>query len=125
MMNKRVPKSFAHVSQCQYHTIWYRAMTIAERAVLLREASLIQALSSPVDDEGAQQRLQRWKEEIPFNRGNYFAQRLALDGLTENDMLALLATSPEALQACVSAPPLWLQTLINAFETSQSEFGLC
>src|SRR5437763_479940 len=119
-MNKIVPKLLTHVSQCQHHAVWYHAMRIAERAALLREPSSMQSLSAPANDEEARQRLQRWKEQVPFDKEDYFAQRLALDGLTEDDLLALLAVSPEALQARVSAPPSWLRALMNAFAAPQS-----
>ena len=122
-MNKIVHKSVARRSQYRYHSSWYHAMTLAERAVLLREHSLMQSLLSPAEDEKAQQRLLRWKEQVSFNKEDYFAQQLALDGLTEDDLLVLLAKSPEALQACVPYPPSWLQTLMNAFGVPQSEFG--
>ena len=71
--------------------------------------------------EEAQQRLQRWKEQFPFNKDDYFAQRLAMDELTEDSLLALLEKSPEALQARVSTIPLWLQALVEAFEVPESE----
>jgi len=121
-MNEMVATSSASVSQRQRHTAWYRAMTLAERLASLREHASTQSLSAPSDDQGARQRLQRWKDQIPFDRDDYFVQRLSLDGLNEEDLLALLAESPEALQARVSTAPLWLQTLMKAFEEPQSEF---
>lgn len=121
-MNEIVSTSSVAVSQHQRHVVWYRAMTLAERAALLTELSLVQSLGAPDNDEEARLCLKRWKEQIPFNKGDYFGQRLALDGLTEDDLLAVLVELPEALQACVSAPSPWLQTLINAFDESQSEF---
>src|SRR5437868_4106037 len=101
-MKEMVSTSLVDVSQPQRHVAWYRAMTLTERAALLKEHFSAQSSLSPADDEGAQQRLQRWREQIPFNKVGYFGQRLAQDGLTEDDLLGLLAESPEALQARVS-----------------------
>jgi len=121
-MNEIVSTLPVHVLQRQSHASWYRAMTLTERAALLREHSSAQSPIASADHEGARQRLQRWKEQVPFNKDDYFAQRLALDGLTESDLLTLLAESPEALQARVPTPPSWLQALLNAFEAPpQSE----
>ncbi|HEY4036916.1 MAG TPA: type 2 lanthipeptide synthetase LanM, partial [Ktedonobacteraceae bacterium] len=120
-MSKTVANSHAHVSEHQHYASWYSAMTLAERAALLRERLSVQSTFSPINDERARLRFQCWKEQVPFNKENYFAQRLALDGLTENDLLVLLAESPEALQAHVSTPPSWLQAMINVFEESESE----
>ncbi len=121
-MNKMVPQSIAHASQCQHYASWYRAMTLTERAALLGEHSSAQSAVSPADSGRVQQRLQRWKEQAPFNKDDYFAQRLALDDLTEDDLLVLLAESPEVLRTRVSSTPSWLQALMDAFEAPLSEF---
>lgn len=120
-MKERVSTSLADVVQRQHHMAWYRAMTLTERAALLKEHTSAQSLLFPADDEGARQRLQCWKEQIPFNKDGYFEQRLVQDGLTEDELLALLVESPEALQARVSTPPSWLQALMNAFEAPRLE----
>ncbi len=121
-MNEMVSTSLVDVSQRQHYASWYRAMTLTERAAWLRERALAQSPIALADDEEAKQRLQHWKEQVPFNKGDYFAQRLALDGLTEDDILTLLAQSPEVLQTSISTPLSWLQALTNAFEArSQSE----
>ncbi len=124
-MQEKLSTSLVDVSQRQRYVSWYRAMTLTERAALLRERSSAQSSMAPVEDEGARKRFQRWKDQVPFNKDDYFAQRLALDGLTEGDLLTLLAESPEVLQARVPISPPWLQALINAFEEpSQSERGV-
>jgi type 2 lantibiotic biosynthesis protein LanM len=120
-MKERVSTSLADVAQRQHHVAWYRAMTLTERTALLKEHSSAQSPLFPADDEGARQRLQHWKGQLPFNKDGYFEQRLAQDGLTEDDLLALLAGSSEAPRTHISTLPSWLQTLMNAFESLQSE----
>lgn len=79
--------------------VWYRASTLAERLSSLRQST--HGSPSPVDDL-ARSKLQRWKEQVPFNKAGYFARRLAADGLHEEELLHLLAgaglaqTEPEA-----------------------------
>ncbi|MBE3557905.1 MAG: type 2 lantipeptide synthetase LanM family protein [Ktedonobacteraceae bacterium] len=95
---------------------WYRALTLVERIALLREntANPLSVVSD--DDTDAKQRLHRWKEQYPFNKEeNSFAQRLAADELTEDELLALLAEPPESLQARADASPVWLQRLADVF----------
>src|SRR5437764_1018276 len=91
---------------------WYRATTLTERIASLRGGSDKQYHHN----ELAKQRLQRWKEQLPFNKDSaYFAQRLAMDLLTEDDLLALLAEPVEALRARCELPPVWLAELQQAF----------
>lgn len=122
-MKKTVSPSSTCVSlqDQQHYAAWSRAMMLTERAALLRQRSSVQPPFSPDDNEGALQRFQCWKEQSPFNKDGYFEQRLALDGLTEDDLLALLAESPEALLTYASVPPSWLQILMSAFEVPLSE----
>ncbi|HET7637304.1 MAG TPA: type 2 lanthipeptide synthetase LanM family protein, partial [Ktedonobacteraceae bacterium] len=62
--------------------------------------------------------MQLWKEQAPFNHGSYFSERLAIDAITESDLLALLAEPIEAVQARLSSPmlPGWLREVILAYE---------
>lgn len=107
--------------QLWQNAAWYRALTLSER-LPLRQRTMHAQASDPVS-EIAWQRLQRWKEQAPFDRDSYFAQRLTLDGLTEEDLLALLDETPEGLQERIqqrdSAPPAWLQELSSAFDDQE------
>lgn len=92
---------------------WYRATTLTERIVSLRGGTDKQYRHHEI----AKQRLQRWKEQIPFNQNpSCFTQRLALDSLTEDDLLALLDEPVETLRARYKEPPLWLTKLQQAFD---------
>ncbi|TPQ19546.1 type 2 lantipeptide synthetase LanM [Streptomyces sporangiiformans] len=56
-----------------------------------------------------------WKSQKPFEREPLFAQRLAMDSLSERDLLALLAEPAESLKARIQAAPDWLIVLREAF----------
>ncbi|WP_217210726.1 type 2 lanthipeptide synthetase LanM family protein [Streptomyces sp. AC550_RSS872] len=71
--------------------------------------------ASDLPVEEALDRLRAWKGQKPFERGRLFAQRLALDSLSERDLLALLAEPPERLKARIQGPPDWLIVLRRAF----------
>jgi type 2 lantibiotic biosynthesis protein LanM len=63
----------------------------------------------------AQRRLERWRSQAPFRAGSGFAQRLALDGLSEDDLLGLLGEPIEAVRRRCPAPPDWMANLASAF----------
>jgi type 2 lantibiotic biosynthesis protein LanM len=92
---------------------WYKALTLSERAASLR--------SHPPGDAGgdpalAERRLERWRGREPFASDGFFGRRLALDGLNDDDLRALLAEAPEALAARAGdPPPSWLTALEEAF----------
>ncbi|WP_376793646.1 type 2 lanthipeptide synthetase LanM family protein [Thermogemmatispora sp.] len=97
---------------------WYRALTLNERLALLRAASPSPGLEA-LDAEAlaqAHRRLQRWKElpALSEEEGR-FAARLALDELSEEELLLLLGEPAEALRARCLTPPSWLVALSEAF----------
>jgi len=94
---------------------WYHAMTLAERVASLHTSAHDHPPEASENREKAQRRLQRWKKQAPFDKGAFFADRLALDGLTEQELLTLLAEPAEALQARLSSTPHWLVQLQQAF----------
>src|SRR6266700_1240414 len=67
------------------------------------------------NSDRAKQRFQRWKEQPPFDKGDYFARRLAMDSLSEDDLLTLLDEPIEARQAQDAPPPTWLIELLTGF----------
>jgi type 2 lantibiotic biosynthesis protein LanM len=98
---------------------WYLATTLSERARIpfQRRTTTSPDAATPGSREKARQRLAQWKSQSPFqNADESFAQRLALDGLTEESFLTLLAQPEEALQAAFPAPPEWLVEIFRAFE---------
>lgn len=95
---------------------WYRAMTLTERKVGFQGRSDEQDILA--NNSVAMQRFQSWKEQAPFAKDTYFAQRLEQSGLTEKDLLALIAEPVEMLQARVAAQPSWLTNLIETYADS-------
>jgi type 2 lantibiotic biosynthesis protein LanM len=99
---------------CRESARWYQAATLSERLSLLL-ASPPQS-GAETSRESAAQRLQQWKSQAPFQGSEQqFAQRLALDGLSEAQLLSLLAQSAQDIQACSPHEPAWLSELCQAF----------
>jgi type 2 lantibiotic biosynthesis protein LanM len=96
---------------------WYRAVTLAERAASLPGAAA--AERSGWASEQAEHALHQWKTQAPFKHGPFFAERLAMDGLTERDLLQLLAEPLEDLQARLALPE-WVNKLFQAIEEPAS-----
>lgn len=93
---------------------WYRALALTERLASLRTAAHTASPSS-VDNDLADRRRRRWQAQPPFEAGTYLAERLALDGMTEEQWRRLLGESAEALCDRCPAPPTWLETVTQAF----------
>ena len=92
---------------------WYRAATLAERI----DAPPAAAREHPVDAEAARQALDAWRTQKPFDQDSFFAQRLELDGITEEEFLDLLKESAEAMKARFGRSPAWLHTIEAAFSS--------
>jgi len=94
---------------------WYRALSLTER----RSLPGTPITGPPSVQDGltarAKARLRAWKAQSPFDKGSSFAERLAVDSLTEQELLSLLAESAESLQARSPEPPGWLVALRDAF----------
>jgi type 2 lantibiotic biosynthesis protein LanM len=101
------------------HPGWYRALTLRERLASWPAASPCRAGSS----EKAESKLQQWKAQASFHSGDFWASRLAQDGITEHDLLSLLDESIEEVQARLSLPD-WLHVLYQAFEEQTSRDAL-
>ena len=100
-------------------TSWYNASTLAERLAALH--TMRSSTSLPVTEQ-ARKRMQRWQKQYVFKEVLSFVERLEMDGMTEEDLLTLLAMPGEALR--VAAPPAWLEELARAFAiptTAQGE----
>jgi type 2 lantibiotic biosynthesis protein LanM len=129
----RGKKSMKHLSESsdalaaslEQSSCWYRAATLTERTacwsgqdaahLLLRENGR---------KEKAEHALQGWKARRPFSTGTYFAERLAMDSITEQDLLALLQEPLESLQERLGNPtaPDWIIDLLEALQTDLTAF---
>src|SRR5438874_10106555 len=94
---------------------WYRATPLTERIALQQKNMDSNSSHTLHHSDRAKQRFQRWKEQPPFDKGDYFARRLAMDSLTEDHLLTLLEEPVEAMQAYDAPPPTWLIELLTAF----------
>lgn len=90
---------------------WYRATTLTERASSLRR------LGPPgdADAELAADRMERWREQTPFQKEELLRQRAALDGLSLEELATLFGERPESLRERAPEPPAWLVDLEAAF----------
>lgn len=90
---------------------WYRATTLAERFASRRA----QGRSAGIDECEAKRRVLRWRSQPPFANASLFAQRLALDGISEDKFLATLGEPLEDLRTSSPDPAPWLIELSEAF----------
>src|SRR5262249_44364206 len=95
-----------------HSSAWYRATTLAERLATLRAAP--PHTGTPPDEALARATLQRWRSQPPFRGTDFFSQRLATQGLGEDELLLLLAEDAGAV-AARSPVPAWLDGLASAF----------
>ncbi len=114
-MEKKTPPALDAAIPLLQNPGWYRATTLAERVAAPHTRANEHFPEALENREKAQRRLQRWKEQSPFDQGTFFADRLTLDGLTERELLMLLAEPAEALQARLPITPDWLVQLQQAF----------
>ncbi|TVQ58101.1 MAG: type 2 lantipeptide synthetase LanM [Spirulina sp. DLM2.Bin59] len=88
---------------------WYQALRLGERLGL----GLPGAVQSQVSDRHRE----RWQQQTPFQEGEYWQQKLAVEGMSEATWLAGVGESPDSL-AQRSTPPAWLAQLREAFHRS-------
>src|ERR1700730_9715895 len=94
----------------------YSALSLAERASYLRQAGE-GWIGSKADTSRAAATLDRWKSQKPFPAGDSFKKRLRLDGLTEEDLLAILGLPPEVYSELIISPPDWVRELERLYLT--------
>jgi type 2 lantibiotic biosynthesis protein LanM len=92
---------------------WYQALLLGERLT----AGEIPTL--PFDRKSAARRLERWRSQAPFSSDGFFARRLALDGLSPDDLAVLLGEEAGSLRERQGAPPGWLLEIEEAFSSPQ------
>src|SRR5258708_2594920 len=114
-MQEMAAKISNHASPYWQKASWCRATPLTERIAASQHPNMGSRSNTLSRSDRAKQRLQRWKEQTPFDRDDYFARRLAMDSLTEDDLLTLLDEPVEAVQARNSQPPPWLIKLLTAF----------
>lgn len=98
---------------------WWQAWTLAERLEFAHPR-----WSPDVQDPGwnadlAARKLKRWQRQHPFDQEDSFAERLNMDGLSEEELRFLLGESPASLQSRLSEIPTWLHKLARAYRQEQ------
>lgn len=96
---------------------WYRGLDLAERIASVRLAKdRVLPPTYEINSVLAQRKLKRWKEQPPFQKSCYFAERLASDKITEKELLDLLGEPAEAIRDRLSEVPDWIGQLTVAFQ---------
>src|SRR5438128_1685893 len=98
---------------------WYQAITWTERIASLRTVQRART-NVEVNAELAERRMQRWRSQAPSATDSFVAQRLARDGITEDELLYLLGEPHEAVRDRFPVPPAWLAQLTEAFSRPHS-----
>src|SRR6185369_4919803 len=93
--------------------------TLTERIASLKQASY-NTSDAPIRDDLARRCLERWRSQSPFADDSYFAQRLVMDGMTEEVFLCILGESIEAVRDRIPNLPTWLKEIAEAFSHSAS-----
>lgn len=94
-----------------HSSTWYNALTLTERLASRRAAQGIPVYVK-LNTHLAARRRQHWRSQPPFATHSYFAQRLAMDGMSEDEFVYLLGEPIEAIRARFPAPPRgWLSWL--------------
>ena len=92
--------------------VWQQAQSLAERLGAFRQIKNKHQIS--IDRELAAETLALWRASAPFDKGPYFADRLAMEGMTEDEFTQLLGIPAEALNGD-GPPAAWAQTLASAY----------
>ena len=88
---------------------WYRGLPLVERLPCPKTSPPVTSAAT------ARDRLRAWRAQKPLNDSSLFDKRLVIDSLSEDDLVFLLAESPDALRARTPAVPDWLVALEAAY----------
>jgi class II lanthipeptide synthase len=99
---------------------WRRAWFLNERLASLRHFRQSPKQSAPAFDRDlAAELLALWRSSAPLDRKSYFADRLAMDGIAEEEFVQILGTHAEAFSRDAE-PPDWLATLARIYSQPQT-----
>jgi type 2 lantibiotic biosynthesis protein LanM len=104
----------AMIQTCFQSSAWYTALSLTERLASLRSVGP-KTPNHEVNVDLAGRRMQRWRAQPPFTTGSHFAQRLAADGMTEDELLHILGEPIEDVHERFPSSPAWLVGLAQAF----------
>ena len=92
----------------------YRALTVRERCQVVARAPS-GSDGGPAASELGRRRLEYWKDQPPFDTGEYFTQLLKYFGVDETAFVEALGISQQSLSERISLPPSWLELLEQAY----------
>lgn len=102
-----------HINVAEHE--WYKAITLDERVASLQTSHISMCLEN-VDTGLAERRLERWRSETPFAEdGSRLVERLAADGIREEELRYLLGEHSKNLRDRFVEQPTWLEELSQAF----------
>lgn len=96
------------------HASWRRATPLLERISefrQLREKTQIQ-----IDPELSAETLALWRTNSPLDQDRYFSERLAMDGITEEEFTQILGARAENLNGNCVVPP-WVERLARVYSS--------
>jgi type 2 lantibiotic biosynthesis protein LanM len=93
---------------------WSNAATLIERVGSFTDTES-RSRNTVADVEKVERLMKRWRSQRLFATDSYFAQRLATDGVTEDDLFVCLSEPVEALHARLVETQTWLEQLFQAF----------
>lgn len=97
------------------NAVWQRALTLTERISELRRVDKQTQL--PFDPDLAAETLSLWRSNSFLDRESYFAQRLAMDGITEEEFKKILGIPAEHFNGQNASSP-WTEKLIGMYSSS-------
>lgn len=98
---------------------WYQGLKLTERVASLGRSGRWNA-ENGCNAELAERRIQRWRSQNPFTKSTFFAEKLAQEGITEQEFRFLLGESMRALSQHFPTVPQWLREIEQAFSTAES-----
>jgi type 2 lantibiotic biosynthesis protein LanM len=111
--------SIENKKQLFSESCWYHALTLTERIVEKRTSSDEAMNCQEGQLAQATKRLEQWKKQPAFLDSELFEDRLTMDGVTEQELLMLLAETMEDIQKrfMEQDTPVWISELQYIWET--------
>ena len=92
--------------------VWRRATTLLERHTRLRQQR--EPTQIQMDAALAAETLALWRSSSPLDQDRYFSERLAMDGIKQEEFTQILGMPVESLDGHDAAPP-WAARLAHAY----------
>jgi type 2 lantibiotic biosynthesis protein LanM len=112
------PGKLTMYSPSFYDPVWCQAITLTERLALPRNGQR-ETPDSLTNLDSGMRRLQRWRSQPPFTTEAFFSKRLALDNISETDLLFLLAEPGESLLGRLRHTPSWLKEILLSYSRAE------